>query len=108
MSSIDGIELTEEEVELAKSMALEGYFEEDEEDRENHSVKEMQKMINSGLCWKMEGSVGRSAMACIESGDCILGKVGHKDYWGNYVPSRFEVQSGTKGSIAYRKAIQNQ
>jgi hypothetical protein len=66
-------------------------------------LEAMQSLINSGQAWKLQGSYGRAAMQAIENGDCVLGKVGHKDYWGNYVPSRFEVQEGTKGSLEYAK-----
>ena len=66
-------------------------------------IEAMQKMINSGQAWKMEGSVGREAMSLLESGDCILGEEGHKDFYGNYVPSRTEVKAGTKGSVEYQK-----
>lgn len=65
----------------------------------------LQKLIDSGQAWLMEGHIGRQAMACIESGDCILGEVGHRDYWGNYVPSRTEVQPGTKGSVEYAERM---
>jgi hypothetical protein len=65
----------------------------------------MQLLINSGQVWLMEGSMGRSAMALIESGDCILGEESHCDYWGNHIPSRTEVKSGTKGSIEYQKKM---
>jgi hypothetical protein len=34
-----------------------------------------------------------------------LGLKGHRDYYGNYVPSRFEVQKGTKGSIEFVKQM---
>lgn len=61
----------------------------------------MQGMINSGAAWKMNGSYGRAATAMIEAGACALGVVGHRDYWGNYVPGRDEVKPGTKGSVAY-------
>lgn len=54
----------------------------------------------------LEGSVGRAAMDMIEGGLCILGEEGHRDYWGNYVPSRTEVQPGTKGSIEYARNLQ--
>ena len=39
----------------------------------------------------------------IEDGQCMLGEEGHRDYWGNYVPSRTEVKAGTKGSPEYMK-----
>jgi hypothetical protein len=72
----------------------------DAETREEY-ISEMQELINTGTAWRLEGSVGRAAMALIESGDCILGEEGHRDYWGNYVPSRYEVKPGTKGSPEY-------
>lgn len=64
-------------------------------------VKDAQRLINSGDAWKLEGSVGRACMALIKAGYCMLGLKGHKDYYGNYVPSRFEVKAGTKGSRKY-------
>ena len=64
-------------------------------------VVAMQRLINSGAAWKLEGSVGRQAMALLDAGLCILGRKGQKDYWGNYVPSRKEVKNGTKGSVGY-------
>ena len=67
-------------------------------------VEAMQELINSGMAWKLEGSIGRQAMAMLESGQCELGRVAHVDYWGNRVPSRFEVRPGTKGApLATRK-----
>ena len=66
-------------------------------------IKGAQALINSGDAWRLEGSVGRHCMGLIEAGYCLLGKVGHKDYWGNYVPSRYEVKAGTKGSAKFVK-----
>ena len=57
-----------------------------------------QELIDSGLAWKLEGSIGRQCMDLIDAGVCTLGPVGFRDYWGNYVPSKFEVKPGTKGS----------
>lgn len=71
---------------------------------EEEYIKGYQELINTGLAWKMEGSVGREAMALIRHGRCILGKKGSYDAYGNYVPSRTEVQPGTKGSIEYATA----
>ncbi len=58
----------------------------------------MQDAINTGLCWQLEGAYGRAAMQSIEAGECMLGHDGHFDSYGNYVPSRYEVEPGTKGS----------
>lgn len=57
----------------------------------------LQRAINSGM-WSLQGSYGRAMMHAIESGFCLLGPSGCRDFWGNYIPSRDEVQAGTKGS----------
>jgi hypothetical protein len=75
------------------------------ENREEE-VEALQEFINSGDAWHLEGSVGRAAMKAIESGECILGEQGYHDFYGNYVPSRYEVKPGTKGSIEYAKHAQ--
>jgi len=67
-------------------------------------VEAMQELINSGQCWHLQGSYGRAAMDMIKQGYCMLGETGHKDYYGNYVPSKYEVQAGTKGSKEFVEA----
>jgi hypothetical protein len=64
-----------------------------------------QSLINTGMAWMLEGHVGRTCMALIEGGQAILGPEGHRDYWGNYVPSREEVEPGTKGSLDYANRL---
>ena len=66
--------------------------------QKEYGYSEMQDLINSGLAWKMEGSIGRQAMGCLESGACMLPKVSHSDYYGNRIPSRDELKKGTKGT----------
>jgi len=61
----------------------------------------LQAAINSLDAWKMQGSMGRAMMDAIESGKCMLGHKSTRDYWGNRIPSRTEVQDGTKGSRSY-------
>ena len=73
----------------------------DEHATEQEVVDAYQYLINTGQAWRMEGHVGRTAMRLIENGQCVLGEQGHRDYWGNYVPSRTEVEPGTKGSVEY-------
>ena len=60
----------------------------------------LQAMIDAGS-WSLEGKMGRAMMAAIEDGRCMLGLNGAYDYWGNYIPSRTEVQPGTMGSVEY-------
>lgn len=58
----------------------------------------LQRAINSGSAWSMQGSMGRAMMGAIESGRCMLGRNPARDYWGSYIPSRSQVQEDTKGS----------
>lgn len=78
-------------------MAVEYYDAETELDY----VSAMQRRINDGSIWRLEGSAGRAAMELIESGACALGPNDCHDYWGNHVPSRSQVQEGTKGSVGF-------
>ena len=71
-------------------------------------LDDLQGLIDSGMAWRLEGSVGRAAMAAIEDGVCVLGETGHRDYWGNYIPSRYEVVPGTKGSVEYAERMREE
>lgn len=73
----------------------------DAELSEEQTTRLFQELIDSGQVWKMEGSIGREAMSLIKSGRCMLGPIGFHDYYGNYVPSRSEVKSGTPGSVEF-------
>lgn len=70
-------------------------------DEGNSDHAAMQRIINDGSGWRMQGSMGRAMMAAIEAGECMLGKSVMTDYWGNRIPSRYHVQAGTKGSREY-------
>lgn len=61
----------------------------------------IQALINSGLAWRMEGSIGRACMAAIERGDCMCGVERRRDAYGNMVPSRYDLQEGTKGTFEF-------
>lgn len=65
---------------------------------EEDTIECIQGLINSGLAWKLEGSVGRLAMQYLEAGLCELGETSFRDYYGNKIPSKYEVKPGTKGS----------
>lgn len=65
----------------------------------DYGYNDVQEMINSGIIWSMEGSMGRQAMSLLESGACMLPKESHKDYYGNRVPSRDMLEDGTKGTF---------
>lgn len=72
---------------------------------EEEVIVAFQHLIDTGDAWRLEGSIGRAAMAMIENGDCVLGIVGHRDIVGNYIPSRDEVRPGTKGSVEYAERM---
>lgn len=74
----------------------------------DESVEAMQRIINDGTGWKLQGSMGRSMMAAIEAGDCLLGKEPKRDYWGNFIPSRQQVKDGTEGSKGYVAAAHDE
>lgn len=75
-----------------------------------YGFKKIQDMINSGLAWKMEGSVGREAMRLLESGACMLPKEAKYDAYGNRVPSRDDLKKCTKGTfqncVAFWKGVE--
>lgn len=73
----------------------------EEDATQEEQIAAHQSLINTGDAWRFEGHVGRTAMGLIEAGQCMLGVRGHYDYYKNYVPSRTEVQAGTKGSRQY-------
>ena len=62
------------------------------------SPQQLQLLINSGMAWKLEGTVGRGCMAAIKSGACMLGLESHTDFYGNRVPSRHEIMPGYMGT----------
>lgn len=74
---------------------------ETDEMTQEEEVTYFQGLIDSGMAWRLQGHYGRTAMNLIEAGLCMLGEEGHRDYWGNYVPSRAEVEAGTKGSAEF-------
>lgn len=79
----------------------------DEYQTREEYIEAMQELINTGTAWRLEGAVGRECMALIEAGECMLGEHGNWDYWDNYVPSRYEVKAGTKGSPEYCEEMRN-
>jgi len=76
----------------------------DEDADEDAVLACYQSLVNSGQAWKLEGHVGRTAMSLLDARLIALGEEGHTDYWGNYVPSRYEVAPGTKGAPEFAHA----
>jgi len=75
-------------------------IENDQDASELEYYQAIQRAINAGS-WSLQGSYGRTMMDAITSGRCMLGANDCKDYWGNHIPSRDQVQEGTKGSIQF-------
>lgn len=79
-------------------------FEEGEQTNDEQAIT-LQKLINDGTSWTFQGSYGRAMMDAIEAGVCLLGKHSTHDFFRNRIPSRDEVEPGTKGSYEYVKNI---
>jgi hypothetical protein len=77
-------------------IAIEG----DDDTTELQHYVALQRAINGGH-WSFQGSYGRAMMGAIEAGKCMLGENSARDYWGNFIPSRTQVQDGTKGSASF-------
>lgn len=73
---------------------------EGEETSEQEEALSLQRAINSGM-WGLQGSYGRAMMGAIEAGRAMLGPKDARDYYGNHIPSRTQVQEGTKGSRGF-------
>lgn len=94
---------------------------------EKNEIVALQSLIDSGMAWRLEGSVGRAAMSAIEAGDCILptcwkdGKTRPlndktmkqhadklkpvmRDAFDNVIPYREMLKPGTKGTPSYAAA----
>lgn len=72
--------------------------EEDVSDLEYY--QSIQRAINAGA-WSFQGSYGRTMMDAIKAGRCLLGTAPARDYWGNVIPSRYQVQEQTMGTGYY-------
>lgn len=67
-----------------------------------------QRLIDDGTVWGLQGFYGRTAMALIRAGFCMLGPEPHRDYFGNHVPSRSELPPGAVGSREYRERMRSE
>lgn len=67
---------------------------------------QLQEWVDSGTAWKLEGHVGRTAMAALEDGALVLGPERVTNYWGSTVPSYLDVadEEGSPGSVANAEA----
>lgn len=72
---------------------------------ENETIAFFQELINEGRAWTLQGHYGRTAEWFIENGFCALGLKAKKTYWGQTIPSRFEITPGAPGSVEYVKEM---
>ena len=66
--------------------------------QKEYGYDNIQSLIDKGLAWHMEGSIGREAMEMLEIGICFLPLKVHRDAYGNRIPKRTELKEGTKGT----------
>lgn len=61
----------------------------------------LQRLINNGQIWQMEGYLCRAAMYAIEDGLVMTGQQDHRDHWGNLIPARGKLRDGSRGTYGY-------
>jgi hypothetical protein len=63
---------------------------------------ELQLLIDDGTAWRLEESVGATAMAALESGACVCAAEPGYDFYGSRVPAYWQVadELGSAGSVA--------
>jgi len=71
--------------------------------QKDNDMDVLQDMINTGMVWHMEGSIGRAAMDALQMGACYLPEVSYRDHYGNKIPSRTELKDGTTGTLGLAK-----
>lgn len=54
-------------------------------------AKLLQRAINDGNPWEMQGSYGRSMMEAVECGECMLGEQPAFNAYGGRIPARSEI-----------------
>ena len=82
--------------ELARSLA---------DGRDHYPVPFLQNLIDNGEGWQSESELGHAIVTALDDGTCVLGPVPHRDYHGNVVPARKDVEPGTKGSLEYANRL---
>lgn len=70
-----------------------------------YGLTDLQKYINTGSAWRLEGHIGRTAMSALEQGACVLPEEQHTDAYGSTVPSRNDLMPGTKGTLTLAQSF---
>lgn len=60
--------MTEQEIKINAVAIAEGWY--DKEPTEDEWLKAFQHLIDTGMCWQLQGWFGRTAMGLIEGGLC--------------------------------------
>jgi len=77
----------------------------DEDATQEDEIAAMQSLIDSGMAWHMEGSIGRACMDAIKTGYCTVGKQSHTGAYGQHIPAINELEKGTQGTPEYVKRM---
>jgi hypothetical protein len=67
---------------------------------------QLQRWVDSGAAWLLEGHVGRVAGDALAAGALVLSPERTRDYWGTAIPAYTDVldEVGSSGSVANAEA----
>lgn len=61
---------------------------------EQEMIESYQRMIDSGIVWRLQGCHGRAAADLINSGQCRFAIEHHTDAYGNRIPNHADFYNG--------------
>lgn len=79
-----------------------------EDATEEDILDTFQHLVDTGIAWHLEGTVGRCASEMIQSGAIMLGETPQRDYYGHVVPSRWQIVPGSPGSPEYAERMREE
>lgn len=78
---------------------------------EEEVIELFQYLINKGYAWNLQEFYASIAISLIESGYCTFGENRTKGYWGQTIPSKYDLKPntmGTDGFVQKRKELNDE
>lgn len=71
--------------------------------QKQYGFKIYQDLIDSGEAWRLGGEITQKCKEALDTGACFLAYRSHKINIFTWVPSRYQVSRGDKGSVEMSK-----